>query len=525
MEIIDGEFVMAHVGSPGADVSFRIRWDLPYVALFYSSGVIGNSHSMSQADQSDVFCFGEVCRRLSFVALSQEPAATGLFMNQDSNAQGHTGVLGLAPGSPIYGIYPWVRYSAYELCLFVHRPANDSRRTRHRAFAQDSAVVANGRPDRLHVDLAIDFNVLNGSAYRADSRVAVKVLGSLRFVIDTQAMHMHTSDGSRVHAVSYSPLTGITLGRSMASVLFDTLVGPSGSVLSLQPIADAVPVSSLLDYLPYLLPVLVILIVWLLALAEDQLGSVKNWMPGGGHYFVSLRNESFAQDFYLMCELTLGIIMVTIFWAMGLGRMELVSSSRQYTKALAYSCLGVVPSLLAVASSPRFSGQQAIYYGGAAFLVSGWLLLKLASPLSIIRILMLLLAMMAEALLHFSMFDIVLGARHERDGEGAATALAKLVSVAFSAWGAWFCSFSAVPYAIRTWRPGHPALLQLAVLMFSLVVMFSYTLFYSKRLKLLKYKMMHYTELWYSRLAAATLRRQAMQSRPPPQTSGDDVDP
>lgn len=501
MEIIDGEFVIAHVGNPGADVAFRIRWDLPYVGLFYTSGVLGNSHSASPSDQSDLFCFGSVCQRLKYVVLAQDPPPTGMFVNSDSNAVGHTGVLGLAPGSPVYGIYPWVRYSAYELGLFVHYPGNSTWLSHHRSFGSSAEVLANGWADTLDIDLSIDYNVFNGATYRNQTHVHIRVLGSLEFTVNMHDTHMHTSDGSRVSAVAYSPYAGITIGRSLAAVLFSCLVGPSGAIISISPIADSVPVTSRLDYLLYTVPVLILLVFWMLGIGEDVLDSQSFSQPSGGYHMVSLQNPAFAQDFYLMCEIVLGVVIVTLFYGIGMGRLELVTSSRRYTDAVAYSCLAVVILTAAAAGATTFVRQQAVVYGSCAFYVSAWLLFKMESGSAVVRILMLLLATQAQVMLHFGMFDSLLGMRHRQYDtlsgrsklRSVDTALGIIFSLVMSAWGAWFCSFSVIPATIRAWRPGHPFLMQIAVVMCTILLLFAYTMFYSRRLQLLKYKLLQIT--------------------------------
>ena len=125
LNIRDGEFVSLHVGAPGTDVVFWLRWDSDYISVMHETelGRASRTVTLDPAPPSEILCFGRRCQRLPIVWGRNK--AELLSMNANSRhpqlfpvaITNYRGVLGLGPQSPVWRIFRYYSYDSRTLVL------------------------------------------------------------------------------------------------------------------------------------------------------------------------------------------------------------------------------------------------------------------------------------------------------------------------------------------------------------------------------------------------------------------------
>lgn len=182
--ILQGEFVRLHVGYPGVDVDFWLRWDLSDIYVLPQVGLPTRSRSYTD-DSSDVVCFGSVCRLMP-VTVDAYPPSPRVDTAVPIPVTGYTGVLGLGAGSPVWTVFLHYRVSARELSLMRTVPPRPPHAT---------VVAVNGNLLALR---------LEGRAYWAEMRMDSDYT-EVPFALSTRA--------DRWRMELFSPSTGRRLAR------------------------------------------------------------------------------------------------------------------------------------------------------------------------------------------------------------------------------------------------------------------------------------------------------------------------
>lgn len=558
LSVIDGEFVSLHIGYPGQDVSLRLRWDLDYIALFPTVDFSQISRTFAEADHySDDFCFGARCVRLPFVYVGSEPPHAHPEAAAELVLTGHQGVLGLGPGSPLRAIYPWFRYNGDELELHSTAP----HRT-HDAIAPLSDGYFPARVAGAHywlaLDLARDYTLAPwelGTAKRAWRLELFRQHGSaldraLSVRVHPGAEHTHTPDNAAVPMVRAAPLVevaaaagwnasaAITLGRLMTQELFTLVLGPSGAVAWAEPLCAHRPRIRRLDYIPFVLVLLMLLVLWQLGINEDvsvarqtaevdigpppatgvalPVGGEPLLIPPGvlvqpelpdevGHPWqanslLAFRHEGAALALGLLTALTATCLFLSVTMGFGLGWAFHHTERRAQDMAATYSSAGMLVLLAAGAVALHRQPTTSALYGVCVPLVGLWLVAMLEACSVVTTVLLLLtsgvvcvyaLYLWLGALLgtHWpgAVYGNILPSRHYLRGAilqplQPLYAFWLMLNSVFAAWAVWLFGFYTVPFVVTAWRPAHPTAYGIGVLAVLMALVGATSLYHSQQM-------------------------------------------
>lgn len=571
LRVLDGEFVQLHVGYPGKDVALHVRWDLAYVGLFAQLDLAGSSRSLAAVDNSDLFCLGPECVRLPFVLLGGEPdgAPAQLALS------GHHGVLGLAPGSPVRTAFPWVRYMGALLELLPSAPAPGPGAVRPVAGPALFAARLNHRPAWLELRLDRGYTLVPPDATdrgltldlvrlagpdrpQTQSQSASPALAkrALRLDLRPDAEHIHAPDNTRIpvmrqappyfeqqpalSALGWNASARVELGRLMAQGLLRTVVGPDGAVLWVEPESAHVPRLGRLDYMPFVLPLLMLLLLWQLGMHEDVLAAehaaaVDVEPPRRDVVFVldaaGARRSVVPRDLIPVPRLPPGVARqwepnsLLAFRHPGIGRWLLpgltalvaallagsallgygglrafrASDNSALDAAAVYSAGAMMLVLSAGAWTLYTQPSTAVVYGTCVPLLGLWLLamlepytivtgavLLMASGVVCVHTMYLLLASLLAGLWPGVAYGNTLPVRVRPERSLALYAFWLLLNAALAAWAALLFACYTVPMLIVEWRPAHPAAYWAGALAFALAVVVAADLFYSRQLAMLR---------------------------------------
>lgn len=252
MPLVDGEFVSLHVGVPGTQLWFWVRTDVAYVAVLPSAELRSFSRSWTD-DDSEIVCAGRECARIR-MAIDAIPPPPDPALRIPVPAQHYDGVLGLAPGSPVFTAWPYWRLGDRMLTLMATNEHIPHRVRRNAQEYPDGWVPVRvaGQPAWAQINLGTDYTAMpyeiahTKHRWRLDvmdasgeKRVA-RVMVAPWFFVDSSA------DGSRMHAIrtahalpnatpavvaarSWAANTTVVLGRRLLQAGFtvqtDTLTG------------------------------------------------------------------------------------------------------------------------------------------------------------------------------------------------------------------------------------------------------------------------------------------------------------
>jgi len=292
MPLIDGEFVSLHVGVPGTQLWFWVRTDVPYVAVLPAAGLRTFSRSWT-ADGTDIMCAGLHCARMR-IAIDVEPPPPDPALRMPVPARNYDGILGLAPGSSVFAVWPFWRISDRTLTLMTTNalpPARHGRRLQHYPDAWIPARLG-GDAVWARIDLSTDYmlvpwplatarrrwalDILNANGTRRASRTSIAPW----LFVDTAA------DGSQLHAIrpvralpdvappaaaerEWSSNTTVIIGRHVMQAGFmvqtDTLSGRMWVACDWQ----AAPMVRTIDLMVLLLLLLPLDILWVYAIYDS----------------------------------------------------------------------------------------------------------------------------------------------------------------------------------------------------------------------------------------------------------------
>lgn len=537
LSVTDGEFIYTHIGLPGQDIALRIRWDLNYIAIFSSIDVVSTSRTYSHTQHSDVFCLGPSCVRMQFSYVSGEPSATYGERSATLQLGGYSGVLGLAPGSPIYGAWPWVRYNQMELELRVTRPNVPKDVMLPLAPGGFFGGRVEGVQYWVGFNLAFDYTLVPWDVSQRKDTWKLEILRSSAST--KKSLHLHvapqnerfqqpdTADvpivraGSDVlldtivastHSPVWNASEAIILGRLMVQRMFTLTQSANGTTVWVEPDCTHQPQIDMLDFMPFLIPLMLLLVIWHLGMYEDisdaertqqidippppvgdgrtvvlQVGQTarrvpvgelrKPMLPFGVGYqwraqnLVAFRHHGFTRALFWFTTLVSVSLYLTI--TMGFGVEFGFRHMDMHVQDLIalYSAGGVMLALCAGAGGVHTQPITGTIYGGCVALVGIWLV-SMLRPTGAVMIVMILLS--SGALCSTAAFIFVCALMGTLwPGEAYGTTMRSplepnpqfrpllysfwlVVNALLFAWSAWLFGFYTVPFVINDWRPAHP---------------------------------------------------------------------
>lgn len=546
--VTDGEFVTLHVGYPGEDVAFRIRWNLANVALLRSV----RSRTYDAMHGTDLVCFGRSCLRMPVDYATADPPSVN---SPQLELRGYTGLLGLAPGSPVYAFFPWVRYTEHTLELCAHAP----RAPRDAVFpiSVGGAFVAllNKEPASLRVSMTTDNSLvpwrytdkhwtLDLFQYTSATDITAARRRVVRVAVDSQYEQVFEADSSRVTIIR--PMAGnvtdlLLFGRLLTQRLFTVALDASGGVLWLEPDCMHHTRIAVLDYAPLLLALLFVHGLWALGIGEDMnaaesaaridvaeppttnaiiqvhqtlytLDSVvvakrpalppdlgRAWQP---QTLISFRSVDFVRA--LAWLTTLVCVVSVLFATLGarLGSALTPSFSAVQDAVAVYSTCGVIVALCAGAHVAATQPNTAVAYGSNAPLLAIWLVALVCTR--DIVIVVALLVTSAIVCIQFMRLAIgtALGTLWPPEVYRAGWALHLfwfVVNTALAAHASWIAAFYTLPLVLRDWRPAHPLSYGIGALGFLFCAIAAASIYYSR-------------QILYTKLAVAGVSRARLYS-------------
>jgi hypothetical protein len=501
------EVITTHAGFPGEDVFFWLRWDIDYVGLFPTVGLSSDSQSYSERYSSDVFCFSKECIRLPFQYIGGNPSyqSSGLFPRL--SIEGHSGVLGLASGSPLRRYYPWVRYGANEVELLPTRPPPRPGALLPLSNGMFPARLFSSRvflAVALQQDLTLAparFFAEKGGAWRLElyqRKSAVSFAKRLVLQIERKQYHVHdvlTNDvgivttatdvlfssmtaASTLVSAEWNASTTIVVGRLLAQQMFDIVVGPQDEVLWLEPASALHPTVEELDYIFFLPAFLLLMVVWLLGMYEDVVvaertscllvdddASGRLALPRGiddprrAQTLVSFKQAGFVSALHYATGVAL--ISFVLLSTMGFGFRFSLSpfDNNAYDLAAYYSTVAMIVALVGVGGALDAHPIVGVMYGGAAIFYAVWLMI-MVRPLGVVKMVILFVATAIPTVTITYVWLRIVTRTMWPPQRYYATVERFLVWVVLATvvelWAGWLFAGYTVPYIIRHWRPAHP---------------------------------------------------------------------
>jgi hypothetical protein len=537
IQVSDGEFVTLHVGYPGEDVAFRIRWNLANVALLRPV----RSRTYDAIHGTDLVCFGVSCLRMRIDYANADPPSVN---SPQLELRGYTGLLGLAPGSPVYAYFPWVRYTEHmlELCAHAPRPPRDA------IFPSAGGVfgaLLDKVPASMHVAMAIDNSLVPWTYSDREWKLELFQHSSatdkrkrvVRVTMDSQREEVLSVDSSRVTIIR--PLAGnvtdlVLLGRLVTQHLFTVATDASGSVLWLEPDCSHHTRVSLLDYAPLLLALLFVHGLWSLGIAEDvnvaegvahidiaepsshdamlqihqRLYTVQSsvfkkpslppdignaWQPQA---LISFRNAEFVRA--LAWLTTMVCVVTALFATFGarLGSGITPSFNAAQDAVAVYSTCGVLLLMCAGAHAATTQPNTAVAYGSSAPLLAIWLVALVCSrDIVIVIALLVTSAIVCIHLLRLALSSalgtlwpteayggLYIHSQAHRVHSRALYLFWLALNGTLAVWASWLGAFYTLPLVLRDWRPAHPLSYGVGALGFLVCAICAMSTYYSRQL-------------------------------------------
>lgn len=252
MPLVDGEFVSLHVGVPGTKLWFWVRTDVAYVAVLPTAELRSYSRSWTD-DGTDIVCAGRECARVR-MAIDAVPPPPDPSLRIPVPARNYDGVLGLAPGSPVFAAWPYWRIGDRSLTLMTANTPLPHRAHRRAQEYPDGWVPVRvaGEPAWAQLDLRTDYTAVPYAVARTQQRWRLDVMDAAgtkrvaRVMVAPWLFVDSSADGSRVHAIrtahtlpnatpaavatrGWTANTTVVLGRRLLQAGFtvqtDTLTG------------------------------------------------------------------------------------------------------------------------------------------------------------------------------------------------------------------------------------------------------------------------------------------------------------
>jgi hypothetical protein len=178
----DGEFVTLHVGYPGTEIVFWLRWDADYVTVRQDADLGRYSQTLSMTPTTtDMVCFGLRCERLP-LHLDYAPVerhGVNAALQLALPISGHHGVLGLGAGSPVWDVFRYYSFNRDELVL------SSSPHSRHHAQQpghMDAALQLAYLPVQVNHErmwaqlrLDVDYSFVPANVLLADKHVRLRL--------------------------------------------------------------------------------------------------------------------------------------------------------------------------------------------------------------------------------------------------------------------------------------------------------------------------------------------------------------
>lgn len=153
--VIENEFIVLHVGYPGTNVAFMIRWDLDGIYVRPDVDLARFSRTYNRKTETDRLCFGRECIRVPLIFTYALPAKTGSY-HFNAPVSNFRGVIGLANSSPVWKRFRRYSYNANELVL----ASNVSSLATVCTAGSYVPITLDGLRYWAYADLAIDYTFM-----------------------------------------------------------------------------------------------------------------------------------------------------------------------------------------------------------------------------------------------------------------------------------------------------------------------------------------------------------------------------
>lgn len=508
------EFVTIHVGYPGQDVVFRIRWDLDTIAIFQATDIVSRSKSYHYADGTDVFSLGSHGVRLPFDITATEVPGDPLtlrFIQLD--AQGHDGTLGLGPGSPIRYVFPWIRYSDVDLELYHHLPVPRTSPILplplpdkyYAAKFEHEQVMVQARLDQDVSFFPVSLSITGKWALQFFSAQDATYKSVVKLALSDTILHVHNTMNDEIPIIrsvydvalpaavealtEWNGTKTIVLGRAILQDYFAATVSPNGSVIVLEAMAAHRPLISDIDYIIYLPLAGLLLALWSLAMYEEVVEAEHVAHTSLGHHgklilplapglenperpnsLLSFKKKAFVDAAAFATSVT--AVTFALLTTMGFGfdfafhRTELLP----YDRAAIYSTVGVMLFLCSFAYAVPAHPVLGCAYTSSGIIYLVWIALMLRPVGSAHRTLLFFTSAGATAFLAYAWMRVITGTMWPHlHYKGAVRLLWSLIATVVLAWAIWQFAFYTVPYGVGTFRPAHPGIYGVGIICCALV--------------------------------------------------------
>lgn len=291
LPLLHGEFVRLRVGMPGTDVWFWVRTDVPYVTVQPEAEL--HAYSRTWTADSDIVCADGECVRLRMAidAIAPPPDPS---VRIPVSARGYAGILGLAPGSPVFEHWPFWRIGETTLTLMKRNAPPTPWRAQLYPDAQ-VPVRVDGVPHWARIDLTTDYTWVPWSlAHGAPRRWTLDVLDAAgrsryaRVKIAPWLFVDSASDGSHAHAIrasrtiddpadmavlaearGWAANASVVLGRRMLQAGFEVQTNTLTGAVWLVCTWLHVPMISRIDYLTFFVLLLPLNLLWVYGVCDS----------------------------------------------------------------------------------------------------------------------------------------------------------------------------------------------------------------------------------------------------------------
>lgn len=531
LPLVDGEFVWLHVGYPGMDVAFWVRWDLDYSVLSMQVDIRAASRSWSAASMTDVVCFGAICKRMQFatvdyIAYPEIPANL-----LPTPVRGYNGLLGLGRRSPVWSIFPYYRLSARSLVLMRRALPPLAHATHYPGGVVPMRV--SGTPVLATIDLGTDYTsfpwpVAGGAASEADRwRVDIYSPNGTRratrvslpvWYYRYEAQHLHAirpsdnlptiadvvAESSTAPRWNHTAVLGRTLVQS-GFVVQQSGMGVGGAWVACD--WTTVPLVTQIDYLTWFLVLLPLTMLWLCAIADSvdyaaRVDALQAPLPPAANRLrlqngvdfviaqparfelpaplnhgvepvalLSFRHTGFATALTLVTQFTFTAAMLTVVLGFGWTSQFWASTFSTQDSVAVYSSAGVAAALCPTLWMLDAWPMTTAAFGDAVVLLAIWMMASVF-PFGSANSMVMLLTSAGVAIYAVQLFvQLVLKRLWPWNAyRSRAWALWALPLLAFAIWAVWLFAFYSVVLVTLAWRQEHPGVWALASFAAVLVV-------------------------------------------------------
>ena len=182
----EGEFVTLHVGYPGTEVVFWLRWDADYITVRQDAdlGRYSKTLSVETPATTDMVCFGARCVRmplhLDYAPVERHGVNAALQLALPIS--GHHGVLGLGAGSPVWDAFRYYSFNRDELVL---SSSPHERAQAHSAGHLDRALQLSYLPVEVNharmwaqLRLDVDYSFVPADVLLASKHTRLRLYGT-----------------------------------------------------------------------------------------------------------------------------------------------------------------------------------------------------------------------------------------------------------------------------------------------------------------------------------------------------------